>query len=61
MVRHVYTRKIPLRPEERSMELVFCSRNYIGRFIAASFFNNPNPVNLNPKLVAGLHRYGIAE
>jgi hypothetical protein len=43
------------------MELVFCSRNYIGRFIAASFFNNPNPVNLNPKLVAGLHHYGIAE
>ena len=33
----------------------------MGAFLVAAFFNNPNPVNINPKLVAELNGYGITE
>ena len=33
----------------------------LGAFIAATFLNDPNPVNINPKLVAELNSYGITD
>ncbi|MER3465141.1 MAG: hypothetical protein C4329_12735 [Chitinophagaceae bacterium] len=41
--------------------LVFVAGIILGAVIVAAFFNNPNPVALNPKLVTELNSYGITE
>lgn len=41
--------------------LIFVAGIILGAFIAATFLNNPNPVNINPKLVAELNSYGITD
>ncbi len=43
------------------MELIFVAGIILGALLVASFFSNPNPVVLNPKLVTELHDYGITE
>ena len=39
--------------------LFFVAGILLGAFIVVSFFSNPNPVALNPKLVTELNQYGI--
>ena len=41
--------------------LIFAGGVIIGAFIVVQFFNNPDPVALNPKLVAELASYGITD
>ena len=41
--------------------LIFVVGIILGAFIAATFLNDPNPVNINPKLVAELNSYGITD
>ena len=41
--------------------LIFVAGIILGAFIAATFLNDPNPVNINPKLVAELNSYGITD
>lgn len=41
--------------------LFFVAGIFLGAVIVASFFSNPNPVDINPKLIAELHTYGIID
>lgn len=41
--------------------LVFAAGVILGAFIITRFFNNPDPIALNPKLVAELSSYGIKD
>jgi uncharacterized membrane protein YedE/YeeE len=41
--------------------LVFVCGIIIGAFITVQFLNNPEPVNINPKLVADLQQYGVTD
>ena len=47
--------------KKEAWNLVFVAGIVLGAMIVAAFFNNPNPVDLNPKLVAELNGYGITE
>lgn len=47
--------------KKEAWNLVFVGGIILGAVIVAAFFNNPNPVNINPTLVAELKRYGITE
>ncbi len=33
----------------------------MGAFLVATFLSNPNPIAINPKLIAELNQYGITE
>lgn len=39
--------------------LLFVAGIVIGAFITVQFFNNPDPVHINPKLAADLKQYGV--
>lgn len=41
--------------------LLFVAGIVIGAFIAVQFFNDPNPVQINPKLATDLKQYGISD
>jgi len=41
--------------------LLFVAGIVIGAFITAQFFNNPEPVNINPKFAADLKQYGVTD
>ena len=41
--------------------LLFVAGIVIGAFITVQFFNNPEPVNINPKLAADLKQYGVTD
>ena len=45
--------------KKEAWNLFFVAGIVLGAFIAASFFSNPNPEVINPKLVAELNGYGI--
>ena len=45
--------------KKEAWNLVFVAGIILGAFVVASFLNNPNPVDINPKLVAELNQYGI--
>ena len=45
--------------KKEAWNLFFAAGIILGAFIVASFLNNPNPINLNSKLVAELNQYGI--
>ena len=47
--------------KKEAWNLFFVAGIIIGAAIVAAFFSNPNPVNINPKLVAELNNYGITE
>lgn len=46
---------------KEAWNLFFVGGIVAGGFLAAQFFVNGQPVNLNPKLVAELHTYGITD
>ena len=67
-LRHVCAACIPAKIpffsynwKKEAWNLVFVAGIILGAVIVAAFFNNPNPVNLNPKLVSELNGYGITE
>ena len=67
-LRHVCAACIPAKIpffhydwKKEAWNLVFVAGIILGAFLVAAFFNNPNPVNINPKLVAELNDYGITE
>ncbi len=41
--------------------LLFVAGIVLGAFITVQFFNNPEPVNINPKLVTDLQQYGVTD
>lgn len=41
--------------------LVFAAGIIIGAFMTAQLFSDPNPVQVNPKLIAELQQYGISD
>ena len=41
--------------------LFFVTGIIIGALLVTNFFANPDPVNINPKLVNDLHQYGITD
>ena len=45
--------------KKEAWNLFFVAGIVLGAFIVARFLNDPNAVNLNPKLVAELNQYGI--
>ena len=45
--------------KKEAWNLFFVAGIILGAVIVASFFSNPNPVNINPKLVVELNSYGI--
>lgn len=45
--------------KKEAWNLFFAAGIIIGAFIVAAFLNNPNPINLNSKLVAELNQYGV--
>lgn len=45
--------------KKEAWNLVFVAGIILGGFVVASFLSNPNPVDINPKLVAELNEYGI--
>jgi uncharacterized membrane protein YedE/YeeE len=47
--------------KKEAWNLFFVGGIVLGAFIVASFFSNPNPVAINPKLVAELNTYGITD
>ena len=47
--------------KKEAWNLVFVAGIILGALIVATFFNNPNAVNINPTLVAELNGYGIKE
>ena len=67
-LRHVCAACIPAKIpffhydwKKEAWNLVFVAGIILGAFLVAAFFNNPNPVNINPKLVAELNGYGITD
>ena len=47
--------------KKEAWNLFFVSGIFLGGVIAASLLANPNPVDVNPKLVAELAQYGITD
>jgi uncharacterized membrane protein YedE/YeeE len=47
--------------KKESWNLVFVGGILLGGLIVSAFFSNPDPVVINPKLVAELNSYGITE
>lgn len=47
--------------KKEAWNLVFVAGIILGAFIVATFLGNPNPVDINPKLVAELNQYGITQ
>ena len=47
--------------KKEAWNLVFVAGIILGAFIVANFLSNPNPVDINPKLVAELNQYGITQ
>ena len=47
--------------KKEAWNLFFAAGIILGAFIVASFLSNPNPVDINPKLIAELNKYGITE
>src|SRR5207253_9725042 len=67
-LRHVCAMCIPAKIpffsydwKKETWNLFFVAGILLGAVIVASFFSNPNPVDINPKLVAELKGYGITE
>lgn len=67
-LRHVCAACIPAKIpffsydwKKEAWNLFFVAGVLIGAFIVASFFSNPDPQVLNPKLVTELNGYGITE
>lgn len=67
-LRHVCAACVPAKVpffhydwKKEAWNLFFVVGIVLGAFIAVSFFSNPNPIALNPALVAELEGYGIAE
>ena len=67
-LRHVCAACIPLKIpffnydwKKEAWNLVFVAGIILGALIVATFLSDPNPVNINPKLVAELNQYGIIE
>ena len=67
-LRHVCAACIPAKIpffhydwKKEAWNLVFVAGIILGAFLVAAFLNNPNPVNINPTLVAELNSYGITE
>ena len=65
-LRHVCAACIPAKIpffhydwKKEAWNLVFVAGIILGALIVATFFSNPNAVNLNPKLIAELKLYGI--
>ena len=65
-LRHVCAACIPAKIQffnyewkKEAWNLVFVAGIILGAFIVTSFLNNPNPVDINPKLVTELNQYGI--
>ena len=65
-LRHVCAACIPAKIpffhydwKKEAWNLVFVAGIILGALIVATFFSNPNAVNLNPKLIAELNLYGI--
>lgn len=46
--------------KKEAWNLFFVGGIVLGALIVSNFFSNPNPVNINPKLVAELGKYGIS-
>jgi uncharacterized membrane protein YedE/YeeE len=47
--------------KKEAWNLFFGAGIILGAVIVASFFSNPNPVDINPKLVTELKQYGITD
>ena len=47
--------------KKEAWNLVFVAGIVLGAFLVATLLSNPNPVDLNPALVAELNEYGITE
>ena len=47
--------------KKEAWNLVFVAGIILGAFLVATFLSNPNPVNINPKLITELYGYGITE
>ena len=67
-LRHVCAACIPAKIpffhydwKKEAWNLVFVAGIILGAFLVGAFFNNPNPVNINPNLVAELNGYGITD
>lgn len=67
-LRHVCAACIPAKIpffnydwKKEAWNLFFVAGIILGAFLVALFLSNPNPVNINPKLVAELNQYGITE
>ena len=67
-LRHVCAACIPAKIpffhydwKKEAWNLVFVAGIILGAFLVATFLSNPNPININPKLVAELNVYGITE
>lgn len=67
-LRHVCAACIPAKIpffhynwKKEAWNLFFVAGIVLGAVIVAAFFNNPNPVELNPALVTELNSYGITE
>ena len=65
-LRHVCAMCIPAKIpffqydwKKEAWNLFFVAGIIIGAFVAASIFSDPDPVNINPKLMAELQEYGI--
>lgn len=67
-LRHVCAACIPAKIpffhydwKKEAWNLVFVAGIILGSFLVMLFINNPNPVDINPTLVAELNGYGITE
>ena len=67
-LRHVCAACIPAKIpffhydwKKEAWNLVFVAGIIVGSILIMLFFNNPNPVDINPTLVAELKGYGITE
>jgi len=47
--------------KNETWNLLFVAGIVMGAFITAQFFNNPEPINLNPHLVTDLKQYGVTD
>lgn len=67
-LRHVCAACIPAKIpffnydwKKEAWNLVFVAGIILGAFMVSAFLSNPNPVTINPKLVAELNGYGITD
>lgn len=47
--------------KQEAWNLLFVLGIFLGGFLTASFFNNPNPIEVHPELTAELSTYGITD